>query len=321
MSRIICIQEAHKDPFLRESDLDLATRFPALRRSREPFAVAQGLHTEYSYPQQFLVTLRGDPVIRNDWIVAPCMVRGNTSARQAINHVLHAVANRHVNPRSLCNHVGCICNQGDLLSRRRRFQAAINEINDILCHPDGEPPSPPSRPLLVTHATCPDVVLDSGATRHVHNKAKDFRSKTRCSPQTLAGFTGEEVTIDTCGRVGNFHNVLHVPTSQASVRSVGAALDLRGGRIIFTATQAQYVNPQGKAATIAHRTNYGLYSIIPGSMPPPASSVPIFISVPMQIRREAIHRLHKCLGHAGLARANASCDQELSRNLWVSEHS
>ena len=170
------IQMAHTQPIQRERDLDLSIRFPQLRRSRKPFAVAQGLHTEYNYPQQFLVTLRGDPIVRNDWTVAPCMVRGNTSAREAINHVLHAVANRDINPRTLCNHLGCIYNQGDLLSRRRRFQAAIDEINGMLCQPDGEPPSPPSKTLLIIHATCPDIVLDSGAARHVHNKAKDFKT-------------------------------------------------------------------------------------------------------------------------------------------------
>ena len=118
----------------------------------------------------------------------------------------------------------------------------------------------------------------------------------------MAGFTGQEVTINTCGQVGNFHNVLHVPVSQASVRSVGAALDLRSGSITFTTEHAQYVDPRGKVTTIARRTNYGLYAVIPGAMPPPAPPVPVFISVPMQIRREGIHRLHKSLGHAGIER-------------------
>ena len=44
--------------------------------------------------------------------------------------------------------------------------------------------------------------------------------------------------------------------------------------------------------------------VIPGTMPPVMSQQysPMYISIPVQVRREAIHRLHQCLGHASVAR-------------------
>ena len=52
-----------------------------------------------------------------------------------------------------------------------------------------------SRVCLLASAKCSDIVLDSGAGRHLHNVPADFSSLRRCVPQTLTGFTGNHVTV------------------------------------------------------------------------------------------------------------------------------
>ena len=109
---------------------------------------------------------------------------------------------------------------------------------------------------------------------------------------------GRTITIATCGKVGNFDDVLLLPQSKASVRSVGYTLDRRGGSFCFTQKGATYTSPSGQTVTIAHRNKLGLYSLIPGRMP--TNLIPVCIATPVQVRREAIHRLHQCLGHASI---------------------
>ena len=278
-----------------------STQFPPLRRARAAYAYADGLHTILHYPQVFKVTLRGEPAVNNDWTVAPCMLAGQPPARKALKAVLHAVANRHVNPKSLCNHIGCIYNQGDLLTRRARHLAAVANIDRQLSK------QPIPRDVCVLSSTrCRDVILDSGAGRHLHNVSSDFTCLRRCAPQKLMGFMGQGSTVSHSGTVRNFEDVLFMPCSQASVRSVGYALDKRGGTITFSTTSAVYHAPDGTPVTIASRSASGLYSVIQGAMPPvpPQGHPPVsvLISVPVQVRREAIHRFHQCLGHASIER-------------------
>ena len=55
----------------------------------------------------------------------------------------------------------------------------------------------------------------------------------------------------------------------------------------------------------AKRAENGLYLIIPGAMPPsPPPAVPtnVLLAVPVNVRRESVHRLHPCLGHASVQR-------------------
>ena len=200
----------------------------------------------------------------------------------------------NIHPRSLCNHPGCVYNQGDLLTRKARHIAAIRAIDKLL---QDQPEQQPLNP--VTHAKSNNVILDTGAARHLHNKRQDFVSLQRCAPQILAGFMGKSITIDQCGTVDNFRDVLFMPTSTASVRSVGYALDRRGGSITFTRSKATYTSTSGLTVDIAIRNTIGLYSVLPRSMPP-IQTTPICIWVPIQVRREAIHRLHQCLGHASI---------------------
>ena len=58
---------------MRQRSLDIDSSLPRLRTARCTYAYAQGLHTVLHYPQQFLVTLRGEPAVRDDYTVAPCM--------------------------------------------------------------------------------------------------------------------------------------------------------------------------------------------------------------------------------------------------------
>ena len=290
--------------------------YPILRRAKSVFAYAQGVHTRHHYPQRFVVQLLGEPAIREDWSSTPCMITGHESARLAIQEVLKRVADRKRDPRSLCNHIGCIYNQGDLLTRRRRHELSIEHIDRLLAisppaadarwneprnHP--RPPRPHGTHVLVSlpQGRTSHTILDSGAGRHVHHTQRDFHSVAPCSPQSLQGFTGSPITVNSQGTVGNFTNVLFVPGTNASVRSVGYALDRRGGNINFSATQATYVCPRGTSTVIAKRGENGLYNVVPGAMPA-APSVPIMMAAPIHVRREAVHRLHRCLGHASVKR-------------------
>ena len=307
---------ARESPAVR-AHLRNTTTYPILRRARSVFAYAQGMHTRHHYPQRFVVQLLGEPAIREDWSSTPCMVTGHKSARLAIQEVLKRVANRRRDPRSLCNHVGCIYNQGDLLTRRRRHELSIEHINRLLAisppandarwdDPRNHPRPPASHGVHVLGLTqgSSHTILDSGAGRHVHHTPQDFQSVTPCSPQSLQGFTGAPITVSSEGTVGNFTNVLLVPGTNASVRSVGYALDRRGGNINFSATQATYVCPRGTTTVIARRGENGLYNVISGAIPA-APSIPIMMAAPIHVRREAVHRLHRCLGHASVKRMTA----------------
>ena len=288
---------------VRERSLDLEPQIARLRRARCTYAYAQGLHTVLHYPQKFVVTLRGEPAIRDDWSVAPCMISGNAQPARAIRAVLRTVTNPELNPKSMCNHIGCVYNLGDLLTRRQRHLDAIKSIDrQLASHNTSVSSAARTDVYLITHGRPNDVILDSGAGRHLHNRRNDFSTLRTCPAQTLTGFTGSNVRISQSGRVRNFEDVLLMPSAHASVRSVGYALDARGGAITFTTTHASYISPSGSIVAIARRNNNGLYAVIPNTMPPPPPKAPMYISVPTQVRREAIHRLHQCLGHASTER-------------------
>ena len=280
---------------LRQRSLDIDSSFPRLRRLRCTYAYAQGLHTVLHYHQQFLVTLSGEPALRDDWSVAPCMLTGNVNSAHAIRATLRHVTNPAVNPATICSHPGCVYGRGDLPTRRARHVAAIAIIDDII----RKQSETMSNINLVASSQCRDVILDSGAGRHLHNVRQDFTSICSCAPQTLTGFMGKHATVSSCGTVRGFDNVLFMPSSQASVRSVGCLLDTKGGAVTFTSAGAQYITPSGSARQIiAVRNASGLYSVLPNAMS--VSSVPVLISVPTQVRREAVHRFHQCLGHVSI---------------------
>ena len=154
-------------------------------------------------------------------------------------------------------------------------------------------PDPPSNSfsLVVAATTTTDAVLDSGAGRHVHGRRSDFTNLSACPPQHLVGFTGAPVTVTHQGTVGNYTtDVLYLPTSNASVRSVGSILDSRGGRIIFEKDGATYETANASPVRIARRAESGLYLVIPGALPPtppPNPAVNVCIVVPAQVRRES----------------------------------
>ena len=122
------------------------------------------------------------------------------------------------------------------------------------------------------------------AGRHLHNVPTDFEIINPCTPQTFTGFMGNHVTVSTSDTVRGFKNALCMSTSHTSVRFVGYMLDEKGDSITFTKDGAHYISP-------FHRNFSVLYSMIPNAIIRP--SVPVFISVPIQVRREAIHRFDK----------------------------
>ena len=187
-------------------------------------------------------------------------------------------------------------------------------------------PSSSTRPvssasaLLTTRCTAPicRTVLDSGASRHLEVIKSKLKHIHACNPVTLLGINGKPVTISQEGSVGNCHNVLFAPGATASVRSVSGLLDSHGLFILFandTAYMLQVFNIPATAIAIADRREDGLFHMRQAAVPPPISisaSSSIFLSVPQQIKREHIHRLHRTLGHASpqrMAEALKNCLQ------------
>ena len=88
-----------------------------LRSARSVYAYAHGLHTTLHYPQVFSVRLLGEPATLQDGTSAPHHTVGDSSAARAISDTLRVVTDLDTHPRSLCNHAGCIYNQGDAVTR------------------------------------------------------------------------------------------------------------------------------------------------------------------------------------------------------------
>ena len=135
------------------------------RMSKGIYAYAEGLHTVMNYPQHYLVSLRGDPAIRNDFTTAPCMITGHTQPAKAVRSTLRHVMNPHTNARSECNHPGCIYNCGDLITRRDRFRRAVAELDAHLQFQQSE-----HDVYVLTKTKSSDVILDTGAGRNLTTK-------------------------------------------------------------------------------------------------------------------------------------------------------
>ena len=148
------------------------------------------------------------------------------------------------------------------------------------------------------------TVLDSGASRHIELDEQLLHAVHPCDPPiTLQGINGDTIRVSSQGSCDNCHDVLLAPSALASVRSVGALVDSRKACIAFTPTAA-YLAPLplqlADWCQIASRGDDGLFHVIPGTIPPnPARpEVDAFLSVPQQIKREAVLQLHRALAHA-----------------------
>ena len=219
---------------------------------------------------------------------------------------------------SFCRHANCIYNKGDLIARRRRHLLAVREIDSLLGRPQSRPPnsSSASKPQGTINSKClftssskhGKLVLDSGALRHIEVSRSRLRNLHSCSPVLLQGINGDSFNIIEEGSCGHCHNVLLAPKASASVRSVSALIDSHRVFILFTDNAAYILPPfslqDNKPVIIAKRKSDGLFHITPDSVPPasPTAEAHAYLSVPQQIKREAIHALHRILGHASTRR-------------------
>ena len=292
-----------------------------MRSARSVYAYAHGLHTTLHYPQVFSVRLLGEPSTVQDGTRAPVHTVGDESASRAIAETLRVVTDLDSHPRSLCNHASCIYNQGDAVTRRHRHQLSIGYLNQLLqrnehsipataTKPSPDPPSGDGTGSALVTAPRSGVrtVLDSGASRHLETNATKLSGMRSCAPVTLQGISGKPVTVAVEGAVDNCTNVLHAPGASASVRSVSALLDSHGLPVLFSARAAHllpadFVIPPA-APVVADRREDGLFHVRPGTIPPPPSSqtATAYLSIPQQIKREQVHRLHRTLGHASPSR-------------------
>ena len=243
------------------------------------------------------------------------------------------------NPKSLCNHVGCIYNQGELIARLKRHQLSISHLTTLMtdnsrvvpASSSSTSPSPktsntssvtapqPKSAILVTsgnsQSASPRTVLDSGASRHLEVPRSLLRHIHACKPVTLQGISDQLVTISQEGSVGNCHNVLFAPSASASVRSLSGLMDSHDMFVLFAGNTAFMLPPftvPDTAIPVADRREDGLFHMRPDSVPPPpasGASATVFLSVPQQIKRELIHRLHRTLGHASPQRMATALKQ------------
>ena len=281
------------------------------KKLRATYAWADGLHTTLHYPHEFYVTLRGQPVISRHGTVIPPTLSGDPGPATAISAVINTYNDR---PMSFCKHANCIYNKGDLIARRRRHLLSVRKIDTLLGRPQSRPPSSSSaskpqgtinsKCLLTSSSRHNKLVLDSGASRHIEVLRSRLRNLHSCSPVLLQGINGDSFNITEEGSCGHCHNVLLAPKASASVRSVSALIDSHRVYILFTDNAAYILPPfsyqDHKPVIIAKRKSDGLFHIAPNSVPPasPTAEAHAYLSVPQQIKREAIHALHRILGHA-----------------------
>ena len=206
---------------------------------------------------------------------------------------------------------------GDPVTRRRRHEISIRHLDTHIGRqhatstpinydqppPDKPQGNPTSTCLLTSSCQVPKTILDSDASRHIEARRSSLTNLTSCPRVILQGINGDTISISTSGSSDNCHNVLLAPQASASVRSVSAIIDSHLLYIVFTSQGAFLVKSfdTSSAVQIARRKSDGLFHIIPGSIPPASPSptrVPAYLSVPQQIKREAVHELHRALGHA-----------------------
>ena len=157
---------------------------------------------------------------------------------------------------------------------------------------------------FITAAQGRKTVLDSGASRHIESDSSRVRDLRPCDPPiTLQGINGATIRVSRQGQADNCSDVLVAPSAAASVRSVSALIDSHNMHIVFAsdgAFLAPTSSPQPAWRRIASRGEDGLFHVILGAIPvvPSSSAASAFLSVPQQIKREAVHQLHRSLAHA-----------------------
>ena len=286
------------------------------KRVRATYAYATGLHTTLHYPQEFHVALHGKPMVDSSgWYSKPDLF-GDDGPSTAISAVVDHVSAR---PNSLCNHPACIYNLGDAFVRRQRHLLSIRQLDSELGRPfqssgtvSYERPSPSPNPpvseasssqhvLITSSSPAPKTVVDSGASRHIEPDESRLNHVRPCEAVTLQGINGETLVVRRQGRAGNCPNVLLAPSAAASVRSVSAIIDSHNMHVLFTPAGTYLIPPAElppASHNIALRREDGLFHVVPGSIPPAPASASAFLSVSQQIKREAIHHLHRTLAHA-----------------------
>ena len=140
-------------------------------------------------------------------------------------------------------------------------------------------------------------LFDTGATHHIHNCLADFTNLRPASVRCLKG-VGSTTTVDRMGEVYGLRDVLYMPNAGQTIISASAYLDQYNGTLLFENDCVKHTR-DSVCKIIATRQPSGLYHVcwLP---PPPARAM--FLSVSNQLKRERIHQLHRCLGHAGVNR-------------------
>ena len=286
------------------------------RRLRATYAWATGLNTTLHYPHEFHVSLKGTPVVDPAGQHHIPALSADLGPSAAISAVLDSISDISKNPKSFCGHSNCIYNKGDLITRRNRHLLSIRYIDSQLGRPattqstvsyerkpDSKPQGRTSTCLVLSSGSSRKTVLDSGASRHIEADPSQLTNLRRCRAVVLQGINGDSIRIDTHGNSGHCNGVLLAPSASASVRSVSALIDSHECHIVFTPNGAFLTSsfdiPPG-STFIAKRKEDGLFHLVPGAIPPPppSASAHAFLSVPQQIKREAVHRLHRLLAHA-----------------------
>ena len=100
--------------------------------------------------------------------------------------------------------------------------------------------------------------------------------------------------------------VLLAPDVSASVRSVSALINSHSSLVLFTPSRAYLVQdlavPPSAVVITDRGDDQGLFHVRRGVIPRAPRSASVFQSIPQQIKRKQVHRLHRSLGHASPSR-------------------
>ena len=97
--------------------------------------------------------------------------------------------------------------------------------------------------------------------------------------------------------------------------SASAYLNQFGGSLLFEADKVVHVRDNVRNV-VATRTRTGLYRVC---WLPPAPARVNFLSVSNQLKRERVHQLHRCMGHAGINRMRAVLATGAVRGLTAAD--
>ena len=152
------------------------------------------------------------------------------------------------------------------------------------------------------------LIWDSGASHSVTSNQTLLKHPSNAPFTTIKGLSGR-TPVTAIGTLNKVEGVLAVPNTTQDLLSVGAFLDQKGGKLIFTANQVLY-KPEHpitrRPIILGRRREDGLYTALTAALKVPSPSIHLSrAEMQFQQMRERVHTLHRMLGHVGKSKMKA----------------